>query len=118
MPFLGLGVSPARFRYFWAQGWDVPLQYKLLTRNGHFPGLRGSTARFPYFWALTGMCLFSTSFLLQMAISGPGRLSGQIPLLLDVFALCARPQQNICISVLPDEQPDFLFLALAWVEPF
>ena len=44
---------------------------------------RGATpARFPHLPALAGSCLFSTDFLLQSDISGPGRLPGQISLLL------------------------------------
>ena len=57
----------------------------------------------PISGALPGMCLFSTSFLLQMAISGPGRPPGQISQGLYLPGR-ARPQQNIRIFALLNEQ--------------
>ena len=69
---------PAQISLFLGSGWEVPFLYTVRTTTDHFWAWVAPSARFPYFWALAGMCLFSTSFFLQMVILGPGRLSGQI----------------------------------------
>ena len=78
-------------RPFWCLFWEglswgalgtpgVPLGIPL----GLFAASGGTPPRpdCPISGPLPGMCFFSTSFLLQMAISGPGRLPGQISLFL------------------------------------